>query len=281
MAAPSEPSPRIEDYGLIGDMHTCALVGKNGSIDFLCWPTIDSPSIFARILDTTKGSTGYWSIKPQPPSNSYVCKQNYRSSTNILVTKFIHEDGVVDLTDFFAVSTGQNNLPKQGGDRILVRKTECLRGSMAIDIDIEPRSNYASPKSSSINFACSGGPLVNDTYQQRLSFASASADNDNIPGVLNPWFHIFFCCGAGPRMADDVTSPWIMNAGRAHATVKLIEGQRMYILMREEDIPDQRLTKFDSNQQVFDLEKQVSNSLPDPQHSALSSCSSMSGPPLR
>ena len=60
---------RIEDYGLIGDMHTCALVGKNGSIDFMCWPRFDSPSLFARVLDTTKGATGHWSITPKLPTS--------------------------------------------------------------------------------------------------------------------------------------------------------------------------------------------------------------------
>lgn len=52
----------IEDYGLIGDMHTCALVSKQGSLDYMCWPVFDSPSIFCRLLDTKKG--GYFSACP-------------------------------------------------------------------------------------------------------------------------------------------------------------------------------------------------------------------------
>ncbi|RBQ78297.1 hypothetical protein VDGD_21227 [Verticillium dahliae] len=52
----------IEDYGMIGNMHTCALVGMNGSVDFMCWPDFDSPSVFCRLLDKDKG--GHFSISP-------------------------------------------------------------------------------------------------------------------------------------------------------------------------------------------------------------------------
>jgi GH15 family glucan-1,4-alpha-glucosidase len=126
----------IEDYGLIGDMHTCALVGIDGSIDFCCWPTFDSPSLFARVLDTTAGGCGYWSIKPTVDA---VVKQNYLPATNILQTKWINQDGVVQLQDFFVVR-------KPGGvdtGPTLVRRIECIRGHMAIEVELALAPNYA------------------------------------------------------------------------------------------------------------------------------------------
>src|SRR6201999_3207547 len=73
----------IECYGLIGNMHTCALVSTDAAIDFMCWPDFDSPSVFCRMLDKDKG--GHFSICP---TNLGTCssKQNYLPSTNILQT---------------------------------------------------------------------------------------------------------------------------------------------------------------------------------------------------
>lgn len=62
----------IDDYGVIGDMHTCALVSKYGSIDFMCWPVFDSPSVFCRLLDKDRG--GHFSIRP-PPEIPAISKQ--------------------------------------------------------------------------------------------------------------------------------------------------------------------------------------------------------------
>ncbi|KHN95301.1 glycosyl hydrolase [Metarhizium album ARSEF 1941] len=88
----------IEDYGMIGNMHTCALVGIDGSVDFMCWPDFDSPSVFCRLLDKDKG--GYFSIAP-PEKLQCTTKQQYLPGSCILQTRYIHEDGVVDLLDFF------------------------------------------------------------------------------------------------------------------------------------------------------------------------------------
>src|SRR5205823_6823764 len=81
----------IEDYGLIGNMHTAALVGRNGSIDWLCLPNFDSPSVFAAILDDRKG--GYFRVAPVADCNTR--KQLYWPETNILITRFLCDAGVV------------------------------------------------------------------------------------------------------------------------------------------------------------------------------------------
>ena len=75
----------IEDYGIIGDLHTVALVGKNGSIDWYCVPAFDAPSVFGALLDAEKG--GYFQIEPgETPVKSH--KQHYLPDTNVLVTRF-------------------------------------------------------------------------------------------------------------------------------------------------------------------------------------------------
>ncbi|OIW35283.1 Six-hairpin glycosidase [Coniochaeta ligniaria NRRL 30616] len=145
----------IENYGLIGNMRTCALVGMDGSVDFMCWPDFDSPSVFCRLLDKDKG--GYFSIHPQPDMTC-TTKQQYLPSSNILQTRYIHDQGVVDIVDFFPRPKQSNIIPK-GGPRQsayreatavqeelkqwLVRRVECIRGRLALDVEIFPAFDYA------------------------------------------------------------------------------------------------------------------------------------------
>ena len=75
----------IENYGMIGDMHTVALVGTDGSIDWLCVPDFDSPSVFAAILDDGKGGR----FKIAPVGDDVTCKQFYWPDTNVLITRFL------------------------------------------------------------------------------------------------------------------------------------------------------------------------------------------------
>ncbi|KAH8676429.1 Six-hairpin glycosidase-like protein [Tricladium varicosporioides] len=144
----------IENYGLIGNMRTCAMVGIDGSVDFMCWPDFDSPSVFCRLLDKDKG--GYFSISPR---GDIACttKQQYLPSSNILQTRYIHEDGVVDLIDFFPRPKETHvvaKLPKQMPFREsisvqdelkkwLVRRVECIRGAVELDVEIFPAFDYA------------------------------------------------------------------------------------------------------------------------------------------
>ena len=114
----------IENYGIIGDLHTVALVGMNGSIDWLCYPHFDSPSVFAAILDDTKG--GHFRIAPTAPDVTN--KQFYWPDTNVLVTRFLSRDGVGQITDFMPVG-----LPARDPRRHqLVRRVQAVRGSMSL-----------------------------------------------------------------------------------------------------------------------------------------------------
>src|SRR5688572_27190316 len=91
---PPEPSryKPLEDYALIGDMHTAALVGADGSIDWCCLPAFDSPSVFGAILDASIG--GYYRISPQRPVSG---RQLYVPGTNVLITRFSNPAGVAQL----------------------------------------------------------------------------------------------------------------------------------------------------------------------------------------
>jgi pentatricopeptide repeat protein len=125
--------PAIEDHGLIGDLQTAALVSDQGSIDWWCVPRFDSPSVFAALLDRTKG--GYFRIAPQ--GVDYVRKQLYLPGTCILITRFVSADGVGEVLDFMPVTGGQAT------DRHrLVRMVRVVRGRVRFEVDCQPRFNY-------------------------------------------------------------------------------------------------------------------------------------------
>ena len=128
----------IEDYGLIGNMHTAALVGRDGSIDWMCLPHFDSPSVFARILDQHHG--GYFRIAPTAPQVTR--KQVYWPETNILITRFLLGDGVVEVIDYMPVGLKRG----QPGFRQVIRRVEAIRGSVPIRVECYPAFNYARDK---------------------------------------------------------------------------------------------------------------------------------------
>ena len=124
----------IENYGLIGNMRTTALVGKNGSIDWLCFPHFDSPSVFAAILDDSKG--GRFSIAPIP--NHVKCKQYYWPDTNVLVTRFHTAEGVGRVIDFMPVGKDTADCTQHG----IVRRIQTIRGTMTFRLECQPSFNY-------------------------------------------------------------------------------------------------------------------------------------------
>jgi len=129
----------IEDYGIIGDLHTVALVGKNGSIDWWCYPNFDSPSIFAALLDEERG--GHFLIEPvvEGGVSNFTTKQLYFPDTNVLITRFLSEDGVGELTDFMPIKS----VSQQEFHHRLVRKVEVVRGTMRFRVRCTPAFDYA------------------------------------------------------------------------------------------------------------------------------------------
>jgi len=131
----------IENYGVIGNLQTIALIGMDASIDFLCFPYFDSPSIFARLLDSERGGRFILS----PTFQHRRPKQMYLSNSNILLTRFLSPDGVVEVCDFMPISL------ESGRDRVepvhqLIRRANCVRGEVQFQMACDPRLDYGRAK---------------------------------------------------------------------------------------------------------------------------------------
>lgn len=120
---------RIEDYALIGDCETAALVNKTGSIDWLCWPDFSSQACFAALLGSEEN--GYWKIAPRSPDVTVT--RRYRDHSLVLETIFEHEDGAVRLIDF---------MPIRGLNSDVVRIVEGIRGTLDVRMELVLRFDY-------------------------------------------------------------------------------------------------------------------------------------------
>jgi GH15 family glucan-1,4-alpha-glucosidase len=132
------PYQPIEDYGIIGNLRTAALIGKNGSIDWFCFPRFDSPSVFAAILDDKTG--GFYRIAPI--DQDVTQRQLYWPETNVLITRFLSADGVSEVVDFMPMRIGVES-PDVGS---LIRIVRVLRGAMRFRLECQPAFNYARDK---------------------------------------------------------------------------------------------------------------------------------------
>ncbi|MFL5346395.1 MAG: glycoside hydrolase family 15 protein [Hyalangium sp.] len=121
-----EPRLLIEDHALLGDLHTAALVARDGSIDFLCLPDFDSDACFAALLGTPEN--GRWKIAPSVPVREV--RRKYRGKTLILETEFVTDGGAVRLIDF---------MPVRAGAPRVVRIIEGIRGEVPIRAELKPR----------------------------------------------------------------------------------------------------------------------------------------------
>jgi hypothetical protein len=117
---------RIEDYALIGDTQSAALVGRNGSIDWACFPRFDSGACFAALLGNR--DNGRWSVAPLSPSNEV--RRRYRAGTMVLETEFETAGGRVRLIDFMPIRTG---------NPVIIRIVEGVAGTVELAIDLVVR----------------------------------------------------------------------------------------------------------------------------------------------
>ncbi|HEU5442024.1 MAG TPA: trehalase-like domain-containing protein, partial [Ktedonobacterales bacterium] len=126
--------PPIADHGLIGDLQTAALVTTDGSIDWYCCPRFDSPSVFASLLDRSRG--GYFQIAPE--GHDYVTKQLYFPDSAVLITRFMAPGGVGEVIDFMPIDR-----PEEATERHqLIRGVRVVRGKMRFSMVCAPRFNF-------------------------------------------------------------------------------------------------------------------------------------------
>lgn len=131
MPASHATYPPIEDHGVIGNLHTCALVSLEGTIDYCCWPRFDSPTIFASLLDREKG--GFFEVYCQGEGVNH--RQLYLPDTAILLTRYLSKQGIAELTDFMPVAQDRT-------EAALFRELKSIRGTHQFRIRIQPRFDY-------------------------------------------------------------------------------------------------------------------------------------------
>jgi GH15 family glucan-1,4-alpha-glucosidase len=131
------PYKPIEDYGIIGDLHTAALVGIDGSIDWCCLPHFDSPSVFGAILDHEKG--GYFKIGALAPATR---KQLYLPETNVLITRIFGAEGIAEVIDFMPIEprTIEGKLPYY---HQIIRRVSTVAGNVHFRLECVPAFDYA------------------------------------------------------------------------------------------------------------------------------------------
>ncbi len=126
----------LEEYGLVGNLETCALIGRDGAIDWCCLPYLQSPSVFAAILDVDEG--GRFALEPV---DSYEATQRYLPRTNVLETTFETASGTITTTDFMPMLSDDPETPFS--EPWLFRKVECRDGTVTLDVEFTPRFDYA------------------------------------------------------------------------------------------------------------------------------------------
>ncbi len=209
--------PLIANHGLIGDLQTAALVTTHGSIDWFCFPRFDSPSVFGALLDHQHG--GRFQIRPA--SDAFDTKQMYLPDTAILVTRYLTEEGVGEITDFMPVS---GNVAT---DRHrLVRLVRCVRGKMTFEVDIEPRFDY-SRQPHKVYLTENGAVFTSDQSSMAMHAVREPTDA-----------HV-----AHARTSD---------AGDLHMTIPLENGQMRGLVLETASDGPPRAIRVDEAQGLFD-----------------------------
>src|SRR4051812_13179164 len=127
----------IAAHALLSDCHSAALTTADGSVDWLCFPRFDSPSVFGRLLDD---AAGHWSIRP---AGEYTTTRRYLDGTLVLQTTFRTSGGTVVLTDALAMGAdNRGHALGHGAPHLLIRSVTCVEGAVDIDLAYAPRPEY-------------------------------------------------------------------------------------------------------------------------------------------
>ena len=181
---------KISDYGVIGNLRSVALVGLDGSIDWLCLPSIDSPSVFGALLDDTKG--GRFALTPEEPWDSV---SEYLPETNVLLTRFRTRTGVIELIDFMPIPVACKD-GRETGDHELYRRISVTDGTMEVGMIFDPRFDYARVETTverrgRMRIARGGGESMT------LAISAEAPDGDDprtaqwtLTGGETLWFHL-------------------------------------------------------------------------------------------
>ncbi|QHF03745.1 MULTISPECIES: glycoside hydrolase family 15 protein [Pseudomonas syringae group] len=215
---PEEAQNPIENHGIIGDMRSAALIADTGSIDFCCWPDFDSPSIFTALLDTTEA--GIFQLAPDLPDARRL--QIYLPDTNVLQTRWISEEAIVEVTDLMPIGEDKDDLPR------IVRRVQVRFGKATIRMRCKVRMDYsrvettAHLEGSDVCFQATGQPGMRLSattplqVEQDAALAEFQMEKGQIiefilGGVDDP--HV--AAGRCSRYFDDTLAFWRRWAGQS------------------------------------------------------------------
>ncbi|WP_341207202.1 glycoside hydrolase family 15 protein [uncultured Sphingomonas sp.] len=194
-----EPLRTIGDHGIIGDLETAALIARDATIDYLCWPSLDSPTIFADLLDAGKG--GAFTLQPDLDQPERL--QLYVPDTNVLLTRWMAEQGSAEVRDLMPLAAARVHPDRAA--RCLIRRVTVTRGAVRFTMRCAPRFDYA--REQPVVEAVDGGiRFVGDDLSLRL-FASvplaASPDAATAQFTLTAGQSAWFVLGTDDLLRPD------------------------------------------------------------------------------
>ncbi|MEK1939978.1 MAG: glycoside hydrolase family 15 protein [Pseudomonas sp.] len=209
----------IENHGIIGDMRSAALVADTGSIDFFCWPDFDSPSVFCALLDSNEA--GIFQLAPDLPDARR--EQIYQPDTNVLLSRWISKDAVVEITDLMPIGQHADDLPR------VVRRIESRHGSATVRMRCRVRLDYSRATmrvgmdGDTVCFEASGQPgmRLSATTELRVEREAAVAEfalkqGDVVEFVLGGIDDPSVNAGQCPRYLFETVAFWRQWSGQSN-----------------------------------------------------------------